>query len=79
MPRIADRQIPELMLQHDRHFFRILRAQARRNLHAGRAGVERDEEVMLARQAVARRIGDDVLDDAAQCVANQKVVADVID
>ena len=54
---VGDREIPELVLQHDGHFFRVLRLHARRDFHARRVGVERDEEMMLARQPVARRIG----------------------
>ena len=77
--RVAHRQIPELVLQHDGHFFRILLAHARGELHAGRAGVERDIEMMLARQPGFRRIGEHAAHHRAQRLLGQQIVADVVD
>ena len=45
-------QVPELVLQDDRHLLRILRAQPRRDHDAGMIGAERDVEMVLAGQAV---------------------------
>ena len=50
-------QVPELVLQDDRHLLRILRAQSRRYHHAGMVGAERQIEVVLAGQAVGGGIG----------------------
>ena len=44
-------EIPELVLQDDGHFLRVLRAQRGRQPHALGGGVEGDEEMMLAGQA----------------------------
>jgi hypothetical protein len=51
-------QVPELVLQDDGHLLRILRAQPRRDDHAGVVGPEGDIEMMLAGQAVDRGMGD---------------------
>ena len=75
---LADLQIPELMLEHDRHFFRKLRAQPVGNAQARRARVEGDEEMMLAGQAVAGNVGEHLADDAAQRVLCEQIVTDKI-
>jgi len=54
---LCHHQVPELMLQDDRHLFRILRQKPRRQLHAVGGGQEGDEEMMLARQAVFGGVG----------------------
>ena len=75
-----DDQVPELVLQHDRHFLGILRAAcAADSSHALGAGVERDVEMMLARQAVLGGVLEHRVHDAAQRLLGQDVVADVID
>ncbi len=78
--RLGDGEIPELVLQHDGHLFRILLAQARRELHAGRARIERDVEMMLARQAAGLgHVGEHAAHHRAQRLLGQQIVADVID
>ena len=78
--RVAHREIPELVLQHDGHFFRVLLAHARGELHAGRARVERDVEMMLARQrAGLGHIGQHAAHHRAQRLLGQEIVADVVD
>src|SRR5262249_38795503 len=52
--------------------------QPRRYAHARRAGVERDEEVMLARQPVLGCVREDALHHAAQGLLGQEVVADMV-
>ena len=71
-------QIPELVLQDDGHFVGILLAQARGNCHARRMGAEGDVEMVLAGQAVARRVGQNLANHAAQRVLNLKIVANQI-
>ena len=73
-------EVPELMLQDDRHLLRILRAQPVRQPDALGGGVEGDEEMMLAGHAlVLAGFGQHVADHAAQRLLDQNVVADVID
>ena len=74
----SHRQVPELVLEDDRHLFRILRQQPRRQLHALGLRHEGDEEMMLARQAMLGGIGQHLAQHAAQRVAGQHVVADMI-
>src|SRR5690606_22919728 len=45
---IVDRQIPELVLQDDRHLVREALAQMLRYMHVGRAGLEGDVEMVVA-------------------------------
>ena len=63
---VADDQIPELVLQDDRHRLRILRAHALRQPHARRRGGERDLEMVLAGQAVLGRVREHGAHHAAQ-------------
>ena len=49
-------EVPELVLQDDRHLLRILRAQPRRDHDARMIGAERDVEMVLAGQAVRRGV-----------------------
>ena len=48
---IGNFQIPELVLHDDGNFLRVARLQLRRNAHAGEIRLERNEEMMLPRQA----------------------------
>ena len=74
----ADLQIPELVLQDDRHLVGILLAQAIRHAHAGARGIERDVEMMVARQALLGGVGQHLAHDAAQGLLGQKIVTDVV-
>ena len=57
-----------------------LLAQPRRELHAGRARVERDVEMMLARQAAGLgHVGEHAAHHRTQRLLGQQIVADVID
>ena len=76
---VVDRQIPELMLQHDGHGLRILRPHPLGQPHARRRGVEGDLEMVVARQAVLGGVRQHGAHDAAQGRLGEKVVADVID
>ena len=76
---VADDQVPELMLQDDRHGFGILRAHALGQPHAGRRGGKCDLEMMLAGQPFLGRIGQNGAHHAAQRLLRQDVVANVID
>src|SRR5262249_21809174 len=78
-PVLGHLQVPELMLEHDCHLFRILRAHAGRKAHALGAGVKRNIEMMLARQTILGGVHQHLTHDAAQGVLGQDVVADVID
>ena len=49
-----DLETPELMLQHDRHFFRIFRQQLRRDDDAGGAGRKADVEMMVTAASPSR-------------------------
>ena len=71
-------QIPELMLQNDRHLFRILRQKPRRQLYAIGGGQEGDEEMMLAGQAVFGSVGQHAAQHPAQRVTRQHVITDMI-
>ena len=75
---VVDRQIPELVLQHDGHGLRILRPHPVRQPHAGRRSVEGDLEMVVARQAVLGGIRQHGAHDAAQGGLGEKVVPDVI-
>ena len=75
---IADGEIPELMLQDDRHFARVLRAHAIGKPHARRHRAERNLEMMIAGQAVLGGIRQNGAHDAAQGGLRQDVVANVI-
>ena len=70
-----DFQIPELELQHDRHFLRIPVAQAVGHFHLRMIGAEGDIEMMVARQACRRDRGQHAANDAAQGIFNNDIVA----
>jgi hypothetical protein len=78
--RLGDHQIPELVLQHDGHLFGILLVQPLGDAHARRAGVERDVEMMLARQhAGFGDVNQHPAHDGAQRLLGQQIIADVVD
>src|SRR5258707_14999152 len=66
------------MLEDDRHLLRILRQQPRRKLHALGGRQEGDEEMVLAGEPVLGGIGQYTAQHAAQRVARQYVVSDMI-
>ena len=57
----------------------MLLAQPRRNLHALGAGIERNVEMMLARQAVLGGVLEHVAHHTAQRILGEEIVADVVD
>src|SRR6185437_3846392 len=75
---LRHREIPELMLQDDRHLFRILREQPRRDFYAFGVGNEGDEEMMLSGQTMLCGVGQNAAQHATQSVARQNVISDVI-
>ena len=54
---LVDGKVPELVLQNNGHLFRILRAQPVGNAHAVAVGVEGDEEMVVAGQALFGGVG----------------------
>ena len=73
---LVDLEIPELVLQHDRHLLGILFAHPVGHLNARRIRDESNEEVMVARQA---RLGDFrqyFADHATQRILHENVIAD---
>ena len=66
------------MLQDDGHLFRMLRAQPVRHAHAGGMGVELDEKMMVARQALLGGVGEHAAHHAAQRLLGQEIVADLV-
>src|SRR5215813_7074789 len=66
------------MLQDDGHFFRVLSKKPRRQLYAFGGRQERDEEMMLAGQAMRGRVGQDPPHHAAKRVARQHIVSDMV-
>src|SRR5476651_2225583 len=70
--------MPELVLQNDGHLFRVLRAQPVGNAHAVAVGVERDEEMVVARQAFLGGVAEYAAHHAAQRLLGQKIVADLV-
>ncbi len=75
---LVDFEVPELVLQDDRHLVGIALQHRRRDDHARRLGLERDVEMMLARQAVARRVAKHLAHHRAQRFLNQQIVTDVV-
>ena len=73
---LGDVEVPELVLQHDRHLLGILLAHPVGDLHAGRIGDECDEEMVVAGQA---RLGDfrqNLANHATQSILHENVIAD---
>src|SRR5215510_9350227 len=66
------------MLENDRHLFRVFLAQAGRDAHARRAGVERDVEMVLAREPVLGGIGQDAVNHSAQRLLGQEIITDMV-
>jgi hypothetical protein len=66
------------VLQHDGHLFRMLLAQARGYLHARRPRIERDEEMMLAREPALGDIHEHLPHHPAQSLLGKDVVANAI-
>ena len=62
----SKRQVPELVLQDDGHFLRVLRPDPLRQFHAGMAGAEGDIEMVAAGQALHRDMLDRLRHDVAQ-------------
>ncbi len=75
---LGDAEIPELMLEDDGHFVREFLAQLGREPHARRIGAEGDDEMVVAGQAVARRLGQHLAENGAQGVLHQEIVTDEI-
>jgi hypothetical protein len=73
---LGDFEIPELVLQHDRHLLGILLAHPVGDLHAGRVGDEGDEEMVVAGQAGLGDFRQNLADHAAQRILHQNVIAD---
>ena len=76
--RIGDGQIPELVLQDHRHLARILGGEARGDAHARIARVEGHEEMVLAGKPGLRHLGQHLLDEAAQRLLREHIVADQV-
>lgn len=77
--RFSDLHIPELVLDDDGHLLGVFRLQVLGDPHAGRAGEEGDEEVMITGQAARScDFRQNLADDAAKCILCQNVVADMI-
>ena len=55
---LRDAEIPELVLQDDRHVLRVFLAQPLRHAHAREIRAERDVEMMVAGQAVPGGVGE---------------------
>ena len=72
-------QIPELVLQDDGHLLGILHAQPVRHAHALGVGVERNVEMMIARQVLLLGdVGEHVAHHAAQRLLGQEIVAEMV-
>jgi hypothetical protein len=67
------------VLQDDRHHLGELGQEPLRHAHAIRARLECDVEMVVARQAILGRILEHRLDDAAQRLLGEDVIADMID
>ena len=75
---LGDLEVPILELQHDRHLLGIAFAQPARHAHARRVGQEGDEEMVVARQAGARDLGQHLAHHPAKRVLGENVVAYVV-
>src|SRR3546814_2734369 len=64
--RLVQFQVPELVLDDDGHFVRILRAQMLRQPHVRMIGAECDVEMMVARQAMPADLDQRLAQHAAQ-------------
>src|SRR5262249_39653144 len=75
---LGHHQVPELVLQDDGHLVRILREQARRELHALGLGNEGDEEMVLARQTMWGGVVQALAQHAAKRVARKYIITNMI-
>ena len=75
---LGDHQVPELMLQDDRHLVGKAALDRGRNDDPRRVGLERDVEVMVADEAGARSVGEHLAHHGAQRVLHQEVVANEV-
>ena len=75
---LGDREIPELVLEDDRHILRILVHQPRRNPDARRLGGEGDVEMVLAGKAGLGHFGEHFAQDAAKRVLREDVISDQV-
>ncbi len=66
------------MLQHHCHLLRIFFLKPRRNAYTGRSSKERDEEVMIARQASRCHFRKNLANDATEGFLSENIVTDEI-
>src|SRR5262249_46287058 len=71
-------QVPELVLQDDGHLLRVLRHQARRQLHPFCLGQERNVEMMIAGQTALGRVVEHPTKHSAHRIARKDIISDVI-
>src|SRR5262249_34326528 len=76
---LVDSQVPELVLEHDRHLGRELGQKPWRHAHALSLRIEGDVEMVLARQPVLGGIVEHRAHHATQRLLRKQIVADVID
>ena len=67
---VVEGEVPELVLQDDGHFLRILRADPLRDLHAGVIGAECDIEMVAAGQTLQSHVFDRLRHDVPQRLLN---------
>ena len=75
---LIDEEVPEGVLQHNHHLFRVLIFQAFRKDRPRRTGAEADVKMMVARKATLLHPLQNGSDDAAQGFAGQDVVTDLV-
>ena len=75
---LGDHEVPELVLEDDRHLVGKAALDRGRNDDSWRLGLERDLEVMVANEPRARGVGEHLAHDGAQRVLHQEVVADEV-
>ena len=75
---LGDAEIPELVLEHDRHFLRVLVAQALGQAHAGMLGREGNIEVMVAWKSVLGGLGQELAHDSLERVLHHEIVAEEV-
>src|SRR5262249_19795131 len=76
---LLNREIPELVLEHDGHVVRVARPKTRRYAHAVNASIESDKKMVIPLKRRTRHIGEHSPNDATKRILGQKVVADVVD
>ena len=75
---VVDDEVPVLVLEHDRHLFRILGAQIVGQLHAGVGAAEGNVEMVRAGQALVGDLSQHAAHDAAQRIVDESVVVKAI-